>query len=56
MSNQLDTVVIKKLMNSSIHDYIVKSERALNNLQLSLEIIYNEKKKYAELHEGNIWK
>ena len=44
MSNQLDTVVIKKLMNSSIHDYIVKSERALNNLQLSLEIIYNEKR------------
>lgn len=44
ISNQMDTMVIKKLMNSGIHDYIVKSERALNNLQLSLEIIYNERR------------
>jgi len=44
ISNQLDTSVIKKLMNTGIHDYIVKSERALNNLQLSMEIIYNEQR------------
>lgn len=44
ISNQLDTIIIKRLMNCAIHDYIVKSDRALTNLQLSLEIIENENK------------